>query len=78
MIFGLLGKFGGFYVTGVYLILFSLVLILGIIMNRTLKGYSPEFLLEIPPYRFPPVMILLQKLYMRIKGFIIEKPDSIS
>lgn len=72
MIFGLLGKFGGFYVTGVYLILFSLVLILGIIMNRTLKGYSPEFLLEIPPYRFPPVRILLQKLYMRMRGFIVE------
>jgi len=72
MILGLLGGFGGWYVGGVYLVLFSLVLILGIIMNRTLKGYSPEFLLEIPPYRFPPLQILAAKLYFRIKGFIFE------
>lgn len=72
MIFGLLGKISGFYVGGVYLVLFSLVLILGLILNRILKGYSPEFLLEIPPYRFPPLHILAQKLYSRIKGFLIE------
>jgi ferrous iron transport protein B len=72
MIFGLLGKFGGFYVGGVYLVLFSLVIILGIILNRTLSGYSPEFLLEIPPYRFPPLFMLWKKLYFRIKGFLVE------
>jgi len=72
MIFGLLGAFGGFYVGGVYLVLFSLLLIIGVIMNRTLKGYSPEFLLEIPPYRFPPLAVLGKKLYFRIRGFIIE------
>jgi ferrous iron transport protein B len=72
MIFGLLGNFGGFYVLGVYLCLFSLIIILGIILNRFLKGYSPEFILEIPPYRVPPLSILLKKLYFRIKGFILE------
>lgn len=72
MIFGLLGRFSGFYVGGVYLVLFSILIILGIILNRTLKGFSPEFLLEIPPYRFPPVNILARKLYFRIKGFLIE------
>ncbi|MDP2928439.1 MAG: ferrous iron transporter B [Candidatus Omnitrophota bacterium] len=72
MIFGLLGKFGGFYAAGVYLVLFSLILILGMILNRALNGYSPEFLLEIPPYRFPPLPTLGKKLYFRIKGFLIE------
>lgn len=72
MIIGLLGKFGGFYIGGVYLVLFSLVIILGIILNRTLPGYSPEFLLEIPPYRFPPLLMLWKKLNFRIKGFLIE------
>jgi len=72
MIFGLLGGFGGLYVGGVYLVLFSVVIILGVILNRTIPGYSPEFLLEIPPYRFPPLHMLGQKLYFRIKGFIIE------
>ncbi len=72
MIFGLLGGFGGFYVLGVYLVLFILVIILGSILNKTLSGYSPEFLLEIPPYRFPPLSMLFKKLYFRIKGFLIE------
>ena len=72
MIFGLLGKFSGFYVSGVYLVLFSIVMILGIVLNHTIKGYSPELLLEIPPYRFPPLVILGKKLYFRIKGFLIE------
>jgi len=72
MIFGLLGTFGGFYVAVVYLVLFSLILILGMILNRSLSGYSPEFLLEIPPYRFPPLTILAKKLFFRIKGFLIE------
>jgi ferrous iron transport protein B len=72
MIFGLLGKFGGFYVGGIYLVLFSVIVILGLILNRTLPGYSPELLLEIPPYRFPPLYMLGRKLYFRIKGFLIE------
>lgn len=72
MIFALLGNFGGFYVLGVYLVLFSLWLILGIILNRTLKGYSPELLVEIPAYRFPPLLTLGKKLVFRIKGFLIE------
>ncbi len=72
MIFGLLGQFGGFYVGGVYLVLFSVLLASGIILNRVLKGYSPEFMLEIPPYRIPPLATLMHKLFFRIKGFLIE------
>jgi ferrous iron transport protein B len=72
MIFGLLGGFGGFYVGGVYLVLLSVIIILGMVLNRTLEGLSPEFLLEIPPYRFPPLSILGCKLYYRIKSFLVE------
>jgi ferrous iron transport protein B len=72
MIFGLLGGLSGFYVGGVYLVLFVIWFILGTILNRTLKGYSPEFLIEIPPYRFPPLTILFKKVIYRVKGFLIE------
>ncbi len=72
MIFGILGKYSGFYVGGVYLVLFSIWLILGLILNRVLKGYSPEFIMEIPPYRLPPLGMLLRKLFFRVKGFLIE------
>jgi len=72
MIVGLLGAFGGFYVGGVYLVLFSLILVLGVTLNRLLPGYSPEFLLEIPSYRFPSLTTLAKKLYFRVKGFLVE------
>ncbi|MDD5565286.1 MAG: ferrous iron transporter B [Candidatus Omnitrophica bacterium] len=72
MIVGLLGQFSGFYIGGVYLVLFSVWLILGVILNKTLKGFSPELLLEIPPYRLPQLAVFMKKLFLRIKGFLIE------
>ncbi|MFA5287670.1 MAG: nucleoside recognition domain-containing protein, partial [Candidatus Omnitrophota bacterium] len=33
---------------------------------------SPKFFLMIPPYSFPPLFILLKKLYFRVKWFLIE------
>ncbi|NTU49406.1 MAG: ferrous iron transporter B [Desulfobulbaceae bacterium] len=72
MIFGLLGGFGGAYVLGVYAVLFLIVLVFGFILNRLIPGDSPEFLLELPPYRFPPFSMLARKLYFRVKGFLIE------
>lgn len=72
MIFGLLGKFSGYYVLGVYLVLLVIWIVLGAILNRTVKGYSPELLIEIPPYRLPSLATLWKKLFLRIKGFLIE------
>ncbi|MEW6074907.1 MAG: ferrous iron transporter B [Candidatus Omnitrophota bacterium] len=72
MIVALLGQFSGFYIGGVYLVLFSIWLILGVILNKTLKGFSPELLIEIPPYRLPQLAVFLKKLFLRIKGFLIE------
>jgi ferrous iron transport protein B len=45
---------------------------LGIILNHAAKGFSPELLIEIPPYRLPPWRIVLQKLWMRVYGFLAE------
>jgi ferrous iron transport protein B len=72
MIFGLVGKYGGEYVALVYATLFLVWIILGTILNRLLKGMSPELLIEIPPYRFPSWQTTFQKLGMRIRGFLVE------
>lgn len=72
MIFGLLGKISGFYVAGVYGILFILWLVLAFFLNKIMKGDSPELLIEIPSYRFPPLGLLLKKIYSRIFGFLLE------
>jgi len=41
-------------------------------MIYAVKGFSPELLIEIPPYRLPPWRIVLQKMWMRIYGFLAE------
>jgi ferrous iron transport protein B len=72
MIFGLVGARGIGYVAIVYGTLFIVWIILGIILNRTVKGFSPELLIEIPPYRFPPWRTVGQKLWFRTYGFLAE------
>jgi ferrous iron transport protein B len=72
MIFGLLGRYGTKYILMVYATLFVVWIILGAILNHLLKGMSPELLIEIPPYRLPPWHTIFQKLWMRIRGFLIE------
>ncbi|MFH1577097.1 MAG: ferrous iron transporter B [Candidatus Margulisiibacteriota bacterium] len=72
MIIGVLGDYGGGPVAIVYGTLFLSWLILGFVLNRSLPGFSPELLLEIPPYRFPPLRILIIKLWWRVKGFLRE------
>ncbi|MBU2063103.1 MAG: ferrous iron transporter B [Candidatus Omnitrophica bacterium] len=72
MIFGMLGKFGARYVIAVYLVLFSVWLFLGAALNRLLKGYSPELFIEIPPYRWPDFKLLFKKMFLRIKGFVVD------
>ena len=72
MIFGLVGARGIQYVAIVYGTLFVVWIILGFILNRAVKGFSPELLIEIPPYRLPPWRTALRKLWMRTAGFLKE------
>jgi len=72
MIFGLVGARGGQYVALVYGTLFLIWIILGTILNRTVRGFSPELLIEIPPYRLPSWRTVVKKLWMRTSGFIAE------
>jgi len=72
MIFGALGNFGGKYVAMVYGTLFVAWIVLGRILNALLPGYSPELIIEIPPYRVPSLRGLGLKLWFRIRGFLIE------
>ena len=72
MIFGLVGARGLGYVAIVYGTLFIVWILLGFILNRLVKGFSPELLIEIPPYRLPPWRTVLQKLRFRVYGFLAE------
>ncbi|MEA3493145.1 MAG: ferrous iron transporter B [Candidatus Margulisiibacteriota bacterium] len=72
MIIGILGDYGGRPVAIVYGTLMLSWLLLGFVLNKILPGFSPELLLEIPPYRYPPLRILSIKLWWRVKGFLKE------
>ncbi|MFC1944411.1 FeoB small GTPase domain-containing protein [Chloroflexota bacterium] len=72
MIMGLVGKEGAAYVAIVYGTLFAVWLLLGLIMNLTVRGFSPELIVEIPHYRLPSPRTLALKLWMRVYGFLRE------
>jgi ferrous iron transport protein B len=73
MIIGLVGRQAGVgYVAMVYGSLFISWVIIGLILNRAVKGFNPELLVEIPPYRLPPWRVIGEKLWLRVSGFIKE------
>jgi len=72
MIIGLVGQQGMGYVAMVYGSLFISWVIIGLILNRTVKGFNPELLVEIPSYRLPPWRVIGEKLWLRVSGFIKE------
>lgn len=72
MIFGILGPYGLYYIGLVFLTLTILYIIMGLIMNKFIKGESPEIFLEIPPYRRPSFKAIFKKTWMRIRWFLKE------
>ena len=70
MIFGILGEHGLYYIGLVFITLGILYVTIGVILNKVIKGTSPEIFLEIPPYRRPSIKTTGKKTWMRIKWFI--------
>ena len=72
MIFGLVGAYGVRALAAVFGTLFVVWVILGLFLNKIIKGESPEIFIEIPPYRIPYGKALLKKLWMRTRWFLKE------
>jgi len=72
MIFGLVGAYGVRALAAVFGTLFIVWVILGLFLNKIVKGESPEIFVEIPPYRVPYGKALLKKLWMRTRWFLKE------
>lgn len=72
MIVGLVGKHGARGLGTVFLTLFCIWIILGLLLNRFTRGESPEIFTDIPPYRPPQIAVLFKKVWMRIKWFLKE------
>jgi ferrous iron transport protein B len=72
MIFSVLGRFGIKAVLFVFFLLVFIGLISGFLLNKILKGETPELFVEIPKYNLPSIYVLSKKLYLRIKTFLFE------
>jgi ferrous iron transport protein B len=72
MIIGLVGAFGGIYVSFVFASLFIVWIIVGLLLNYFLPGYSSDLLIEIPTLRIPLIGIVFKKLWMRVINFLKE------
>lgn len=72
MIIGLVGAYGGIYVFYVFIALFVVWILVGLLLNYLLPGYSNDLLIEIPSLRLPIVGIVFKKLFMRVTNFLKE------
>jgi ferrous iron transport protein B len=70
MVFGILAPHGLYYVALVFLTLSVLYISIGLLLNRFVRGESPEIFLEIPPYRRPSLRAIFKKTWMRIRWFL--------
>ncbi|MBN1388675.1 MAG: ferrous iron transporter B [Bacteroidales bacterium] len=72
MLFGLLGPYG---IKGLGIVFGTLIIvwfILGLFLNKIIKGPSREIFVDIPPYRIPYLRGLAKKIWMRLRWFIKE------
>lgn len=69
LIFGLVGRQGVVYLATVFATLFLIWSVLGLLLDRTIPGYTPSMIIEIPPYRLPHLRSQLSKAGMRMQHF---------
>jgi ferrous iron transport protein B len=60
------------YISIVFITLAILYILIGLILNRFVKGNCPEIFLEIPSYRRPSFKAILKKTWMRVRWFLRE------
>ena len=72
MVMGLVGRYGGAYLSVIIATLFFIWVTLGLVLDRFLPGYTPSMIMEIPPYRLPHLKSQWQKLGMRLQHFLVE------
>jgi len=72
VILGLVGAFVGVqWAIVLYIIDFSLILVIGKILNKYLPGMSVGIIMEMPPYRTPSGKVIIKQAWNRFKPFVI-------
>ncbi|MDI6739468.1 MAG: fused ferrous iron transport protein A/B [Candidatus Edwardsbacteria bacterium] len=78
MIVSLLSPFGALYVMLVFGILALVAAVNSVVLNRVMKGESPEIVMEIPSYNLPHFGTLTKKLWFRVKTFLLDAAPMIA
>lgn len=72
VIAGLLSKVGGIYAALYALIIFTVLAVVGTLLNRFLPGESTDLLIDLPPLRLPRIDNVLKKTATKSYHFLIE------
>jgi ferrous iron transport protein B len=71
VIFGLVAAYmGPWWALGIYFINLLIVVVLGNVLARTMKGAPPGLILEIPELQLPQMKTLVAKTWLTLKEFI--------
>jgi ferrous iron transport protein B len=73
VVMGLVGRYLGFtWVIVLFIINFSVILIVGKILNKTMPGSCTELIMEMHEYRTPNYKVILKQTWLRSKEFVFK------
>jgi ferrous iron transport protein B len=73
VVLGLVGRYLGFYwILILFLINFSVIFIVGRILNKTLPGQCTELIMEMHEYRVPNYKVIFKQTWVRSKEFLFK------
>ena len=72
MIISILSPYGVKYMLMVFGALFVNGVIIGTLLNRLMKGETPELFMEIPSWQIPQLRPLARKIWIRMKEYLLD------
>ncbi len=72
VIAGLISKMSGIYIALYSLVIFTVLALVGTLLNRILPGQSTDLLIDLPPLRMPRVGNVLKKTVTKSYHFLVE------
>lgn len=73
IIIALIAAIGGFKIWCIYLaVIFSIMVLIGTVLNRILPGKSTDLLIDLPPIRMPLLFNTFHKTLFRVTNFLKE------
>lgn len=70
MIISILSPYGLTYMLIVFFALFVNGILAGTVLNKLMKGETPELFMEIPSWQIPQIRPMLRKLWIRMKEYL--------